>query len=301
MRPVLSPAEALGLSGATLEGRIRRATHHVPDAIFARLAERLRLDAWDNQMIYERDGVDEPVRIMLRPLLVMPDQLAYVHHVCLQMTEALRRLPQLYLEDAEIRRIVAITPDEERWFRDTWTPAHNTYNSIYGRLDAVCDFTGQAWQDSLHFMEPNLTGVGGIHFAPIAEELVMRDVVPTLLAHNPGLHVQLPRDQRELFVQILIDHARNLGRTSCRLCFVEAKYVRQGPEEQSHLREYLAARHNLTIAHAWRRDDHYHVEWRLPEIADRLSRIARDVCEQRYPRARYGIESASGTYGLCGD
>ena len=250
MRPVLSHAEALGLSGATLEGRIRRATHHVADATFARIAERLRIDAWDNQMIYERDGVDEAVRIMLRPLLVMPEQLSYVHHVCLQMTEALRRLPQLYLDDPHIRRILAINPDEERWFRDTWTPAHNTYNSIYGRLDAVCDFTGAAWQDSLHFMEPNLSGVGGIHFAPIAEQLVMRDVVPTLLAHNPELHIQLPRDQRELFVQILIDHARNLGRANCRLCFVEAKYVRQGPEEQSHLRDYLSKRHDLTIAHA---------------------------------------------------
>lgn len=250
MRPVLSPAEALGLSGATLEGRIRRATHHVPDSTFARIAERLRADAWDNQMIYERDGAEEAVRIMLRPLLVMPEQLGYVHHLCLRMTQALKRLPQLYLEDAHIRRIVAIDEGEERWFRDTWTPAHNTYNPIYGRLDAVCDFTGAAWQDSLHFMEPNLSGVGGIHFAPIAEQLVMRDVVPTLLAHNPELHVQLPRDQRELFVQLLIDHARNLNRANCRLCFVEAKYVHEGPEEQSTLRDYLAARHGLTIAHA---------------------------------------------------
>ena len=42
MRSVLSPAETLGLSGATLEGRVRRAVHHVSDATFARLADRLR-------------------------------------------------------------------------------------------------------------------------------------------------------------------------------------------------------------------------------------------------------------------
>jgi carboxypeptidase Taq len=250
MRPVLSPAEALGLSGATLEARIRRAATHVTDATFARIDERLRADARTNQMIYEHEGVEEPIRLMLRPLLVMQEQLSYVHHVCLQLIEALKRLPDLYLEDERIRAIVAITPDEERWFRDTWTKDHQGFNSIYGRLDAVCDFTGAGWQDSLHFMEPNLSGVGGIHFAPVAEQLVMRDILPTLLGHDPGLVVELPRDQRDLFVQVLIDHARTIGRDSCQLCFVEPKYVHDGPNEQSVLSDFLSRRHNLTIAHA---------------------------------------------------
>ena len=250
MRPVLSPAEALGLSGATLEARIRRAANHVSDATFARIAGRLLADAKANEMIYEHEGVQEPVRLMLRPLLVMQEQLAYVHHVCLQLIEALKRLPDLYLRDQRIRKIVAITPDEERWFRGTWTPEHSRFNSIYGRLDAVCDFTGAGWQDSLHFMEPNLTGVGGIHYAPVAENLVMRDIVPTLLAHDPSLVVELPRDQRDLFVQVLIDHARAIGRESCQLCFVEPKYVHEGPAEQSVLSEFLSRRHGLSIAHA---------------------------------------------------
>ncbi|MGH6734780.1 MAG: carboxypeptidase M32 [Methyloceanibacter sp.] len=250
MRPILSPAEALGLSGATLEARIRRAANHVSDATFARIAERLRADAIANEMIYEHEGVQEPVRLMLRPLLVMQEQLSYVHHVCLQLIEALKRLPDLYLQDETIRRIVAVTPDEERWVRETWTKDHSRVNSIYGRLDAVCDFTGAGWQESLHFMEPNLTGVGGIHYAPVAEQMVMRDIVPTLLAHDPGLVVELPRDQRELFVQVLIDHARAIGRESCQLCFVEPKYVHEGPAEQSVLSEFLSRQHGLTIAHA---------------------------------------------------
>jgi carboxypeptidase Taq len=240
----------LGLSGATLDARIRRAAQHVSDATFARIAERLRADALANQMIYERDGVREPIRVMLRPLLAMREQLSYVHFVCLQLTEALKRLPDLYLQDEQVRRIVAITPEEEGWLRDTWTPDHPRFNSVYGRLDAVCDFTGAAWRDSLHFMEPNLTGVGGIHFAPLAEELVMRDVVPTLTAHDPELAIELPRDQRELFLQVLIDHARAVGRDSCQVCFVEPKYVHDGPDEQSVLSEYLASRHGIPVAHA---------------------------------------------------
>ena len=250
MRPILSPAEALGLSGATLEARIRRAANHVSDATFARIAAHLRSDAGVNEMIYEYEGAQEPVRLMLRPLLVMQEQLSYVHHVCLQLIEALKRLPDLYLQDERIRKIVAITPEEQRWFCDTWTKDHSRFNSIYGRLDAVCDFTGANWQDSLHFMEPNLTGVGGIHYAPVAEQLVMRDVLPTLLAHDPYLVVDLPRDQRDLFVQVLIDHARAIGRDSCQLCFVEPKYVPEGPPEQSVLSQFLSRRHGLTIAHA---------------------------------------------------
>jgi carboxypeptidase Taq len=250
VRPVLSPAEALGLSGATLEARIRRAANHVTDATFARIDERLRADARTNQLVYEHEGVEEPIRLMLRPLLVMQEQLSYVHHVCLQLIEALKRLPDLYLEDERIRTIVAITPDEERWFRDTWTKDHQRFNSIYGRLDAVCDFTAAGWQDSLHFMEPNLSGVGGTHFAPVAEQLVMRNILPTLLGHDPGLVVELPRDQRDLFIQVLIDHARTIGRNSCQLCFVEPKYVHDGPNEQSALIDFLSRRHDLTIAHA---------------------------------------------------
>src|SRR5262249_37425382 len=155
--------------------------------------------------------------------LVMPDQLSYVHHVCLRLTEALKKVPALYLEDPRVRRILAITPEEESWFRTHWSRRHQRLNPIYGRLDAVCDFTSSGWQDSLHFMEPNLSGVGGIHYAPVAEQLVMRDVVPTLCAHDPELRIELPRDQRDLFLQGLIDHARALGRKSCNLCFVEPK------------------------------------------------------------------------------
>src|SRR6187431_3167003 len=90
-----------------------------------RADRRMLADARANEMIYEHEGVQEPVRLMLRPLLVMQEQLSYVHYVCLQLIEALKRLPDLYLQDERIRKIVAITPDEERWFRDTWTKEHS--------------------------------------------------------------------------------------------------------------------------------------------------------------------------------
>jgi carboxypeptidase Taq len=247
---MLSPAETVGLLGTTLDNRVRRAIQQVGDGALARISERLRADALASAVVYERDGVAEPVRIMLRPLLAMPEQLSYVDHVCLKLIEALKRLPDLYLADEQVRKVLAITPDEDRWLRDTWSPQHQNRNSIYGRLDAVCDFTSAGWQESLLFLEPNLSGVGGIHYAPLAEQLVMRDVIPTLLAHDPELDIELPRDQRELFLQVLIDHSRAIGRETCRLCLVEPKYEHDGPNEQSILREHLAETHGLVIVHA---------------------------------------------------
>jgi carboxypeptidase Taq len=250
MQPILSPAERLGLSGATLDSRVRRAAHDVSDASLRRIAERLRADALTNRIIYEREGEEEAVRIMPRPLLAMPEQLDYVHHVCLTLTEALKRTPQLYQDDPAIRRILAISEAEERFFKDCWTPAHQRLNPVYGRLDAVCDFTAAGWQDSLQFMEPNLSGVGGIYFAPLAEQLVMRHIVPPLLAHDSGLSIEMPRDQRTLFLQLLMDHARALGRPSSQLCLVEPKYVHDGPNEQSVLAHFLTETHGVVIAHA---------------------------------------------------
>ena len=250
MKPVISPAELLGLSGASLDSRVRGATHHIADITFQGIADRLRADARENGLIYEHNGVPEPVRIMMRPLLAFREQLTYVHHVCLQLTETLKRFASLYIENKHIREVLAISPSEERWLRETWTLAHGRNNPVYGRLDAACDFTAAGWQQTLKFMEPNLSGVGGIHFAPIAEQLIMRDVVPSLLAHDPELAIELPQDQRNLFVQVLIDHARALGRTSCNLCFVEPKYEHDGPDEQTVLSRFLTEQYGLTITHA---------------------------------------------------
>ena len=144
---MLSPTESLGLTGATLEARVRRASHYASDATLAAISAHLDSDAAANDIFYEREGASETIRIMLRPLLVMPDQLSYVHHVCLRLTEALKRIPALYMQDPRVRQILAITPGEEVWFKSHWSRQHQRLNPIYGRLDAVCDFTGSGWQD----------------------------------------------------------------------------------------------------------------------------------------------------------
>ena len=249
---MLSPAEELGLAGAALDARVRRAIHHIPDATLAWLSRRLAEDARINGLVYEREDGVETIRIMLRPLLVMPEQVTYLHNVCSRIVDALKRLPELYFEDPEVRSLLRLAPDEEAWLKDGFGTLQGSPNTLYGRLDAVCDFTGARWQDSLRFLEPNLSGVGGIHFSPLAESLVMRDIVPTLLRYDPGLGIERPPDQRDLFLQVLLDHARAIGRSGSNICLVEPKYVHEGPNEQSAIAAYFQERHGVVVAHGTR-------------------------------------------------
>ena len=94
------------------------------------------------------------------------------------------------MRDAEVRKILPLAADECAWFDETWALIAHAPNPLYGRLDAVCDFTSARWQDSLRFMEPNLSGVGGIHLGPLSETLVMRDVVPHVQSHDPAAHAR---------------------------------------------------------------------------------------------------------------
>jgi carboxypeptidase Taq len=247
---VLTPAEQLGLAGAALDARVRQAVNFIPDSTLVHVARRLADDARASAVVYVHHGAVETVRVMLRPLLLMPEQLGYLHHVCTRIMSALARFPELYARDADVRRALPLADDERAWLEEVWPAVANAETPLYGRLDAVSDFTSARWQDSLRFMEPNLSGVGGIHLGPLAETLVMRDVVPTLQNYDPLLAIDAPRDQRDLFLQVLLDHARAIGSAGRNLCLVEPKYVAEGPEEQSHLVEYYRAQRGIELAHA---------------------------------------------------
>jgi len=287
---MLTPAEAVGLRGKQIDGRLRRAASRSSGARLQALTERLRDDAWRNHVVYERDGTAEAVRIMLRPLAATRDQLAYVHHVCAVLTDALRRLADLYLTDADVRRVLRLDPIEAAWLTDLWSERHGRNNPIYGRLDAVCDFSSAGWRNSLAFLEPNLSGIGGIYYAPVVEQLVMRDVVAEMRRHDPELHLELPRDQRELFMQALIEHAESVGRPFRTLAFIEPKYERSGPDEQRVLAEFIEGRYGITVVHVDPReltlvDDEVWADGRIVDIAYRDYEVRDLIALEREERA----------------
>ena len=141
--------EELGLSGLNLDSRVRKVFYALKPAELAELVDRVQKEAWERKLIYERDGKMETIPRLAAPSAVMPDQLAYLHFVSLTLLNALKRLPEMYLADAEIRRIVPLSEDEEAWLRDSWGPSQRDNNPVFGRLDGVIEFTSPMWKDSL--------------------------------------------------------------------------------------------------------------------------------------------------------
>lgn len=251
---MLTPAEEVGLSGLGLASRVRKAFYTIPEPELRSLIEQLQQASLDRHLIYLRDGRPEPVRVLPVPLTVLPDQLAYVQTATITIINALKRLPELYLRDAAVREILRLTPEEEAWFHDCWSACSRESDPVFGRLDAVVDFTSPMWKDSLRFLEPNLSGVGGIHLVPTTEGIVADYVAPVLESRAPDLRLETGHDIRELLMQEMFDHLEAIGRERRNIAFIEPIQAGSGPDEQEALARFYHDRYGLKILHADPRD-----------------------------------------------
>jgi len=289
MATVLTPAEERGLSGLSLDSRVRQVFYAIPPQTIVAMVERMEDEAFKRSLLYVRDGQPEAIRVFLRPTGVMPDQLAYLHFVSLTIVNALKRLPELYIQDFAVRAAVPLTPPEEKWLWDSYGPSQRETNPVFGRLDAMVDFTSPMWKDSLRFVEPNLCGVGGIHLIPTCEQMLADVVLPVIQEYDPQLRLEVGQDLRELFIQEVFDHLEAIGRAGQNVCFIEPKYAGDGPNEQAALAEYFRARHGLTILHAdpselymrkgevWYEDSQVDVAYRDYEVRDIIGLEAEGV------------------------
>ena len=247
---MLTPAEELGLSGMSLASRTRNAFHKLPEPAVLALIQNIGAETLRRHVVYMRDGVREGVRIMPCPVTALPDQLSYIHFVSQTIHNALKRLPELYLQDFAVRDVLRLSPDEEEWLWHCWGPGQRENNPIFGRLDALVDFTSPMWKQSLNFVEPNLSGIGGLHLLPTAERIVADLVVPLLQAQDDQLRLETAQDIRELLMQEVVDHLEAIGRPARTICCVEPKYAGSGPDEQEELARYLHDRHGMKLLHA---------------------------------------------------
>ena len=236
---MLTPAEELGLGGMNLAGRVRRAFYKLDPPALVGLAQCIRRECERRHVVYMRDGQVETVRILPCPLTVLPDQIGYVSYVTLTIQNALKRLPDIYSEDEDVRELLQLSEGEERWLADCWTESHREYCPIFSRLDAVVDFTSPMWKESLKFVEPNLSGIGGLHLAPMCQNIVAEEVFPILHNFDPELDLTVGQDIRELLMREILDHLEAIGRSGRNICFVEPKFATSGIDEQEELRPVL--------------------------------------------------------------
>ncbi len=247
---VLTPAEEVGLAGHRLARRVQRAFESVPADEMKSLLEAVHDLATKRHLSYQRDGITETIRLFPFPITLRQDQLGYVHYVSQTILNCIKRLPDVYFADPVVREILRVTPDEERWLLDCWTPAHREANPIFSRLDAVVDFSSAMWKDTLKFLEPNLTGIGGVHLAPTSDRVLADLVIPVLRARDPKISLQLGADIRELLLQDILEHLEAVGRSEGRVVLVDPKYETDGPDEPEALVRYFHDRHGITMLHA---------------------------------------------------
>jgi hypothetical protein len=237
-----TPSEEVGLMGLRLATRVQHAFDRIPDEQKVELLETVRRTAADRHLAYLRDGVTETIRLLPCPLTLRPDQLGYTHYITQTVQNCIKRFPDLYFEIPRVREILRVTPVEEEWLSECWTPAHREANPVFGRLDAVVDYTTAMWKDSIRFMEPNLSGIGGLHIGPTAMGVVADVVVPMLLAQDPTIRLQLTEDIRELLLQDIMEHLEAVGPRDGNVVLVDPKYDADGPDEPEVLATYFPSR-----------------------------------------------------------
>ena len=188
---MLTLAEEIGLGGYHLASRVRKAFLSLPAAEIAGLMQRVREESSRRHMVYLRDGQADVVSLFPLPLTALPDQLSYLHYVSLTVQNALKRLPDIYFQDFAVREVLRLPPEEEAWLLECWGPSQRENNPIFGRLDAVIDFTSPMWKNSLRFMEPNMSGIGGLNLVPTAERVIGEVVLPRLAEQDEDLQLEL--------------------------------------------------------------------------------------------------------------
>ncbi len=245
-----SPAETSGLRGAQLAARVRQALYHLPAAELAAAHERMRQGAIERHMDYFTDGRVATIRVLPCPITLLPEQLAYLHSVTRTLHAGLLRMPELYFADPAVRELFRLDPAEDEWLRACWTPAVRSRNPVFDRLDCMVDYASPIWKDTLRFVEPNLTGIGGLYLVPAVEEVVDEVIVPLLVSQDPGIRLTRLLDARILLLKELVEHLEAVGRPGGTICLVEPKYELEGIDEQRRLVEYFSDRHGILMLHA---------------------------------------------------
>ncbi len=210
-----SPDE-YGLRGVSLDLYLRQIFAALPAEEVRALSRAVHDESKRRELVYYHDGNIEVINVLLRPVAVFSEQLNYLHYVSQTLLGALKRMPELYLKDFQVRRIVPLEEGEAKWLWDTWGASHNQFHTVFGRLDAIADFTAAFAKDSLSFIEPNLVGAGGIHLIPASEDTILGTVVPMMERAAPDLELHKTDDLRETLCRKLWTMPRRRGAVGAR-------------------------------------------------------------------------------------
>lgn len=185
------------------------------------------------------DDTSKTIELALVPWVVTPTQLAFFRDAVHQMVSALAKLPRLYAQDPQVRRILPFDAMQESWLHLAVKHTSAPF-AVLGRLDSTAAYGHANWRADFQFLEPNCVGVGGVHYAP-AGCSVLVDVLADLCEHAfPGRTVGPTPDPRQLLIEELTRVARRIGRPLRRVALIENTDYTTGTDEFSHLARYLS-------------------------------------------------------------
>lgn len=191
-------------------------------------------------MLYEEeDGSRRPIHLMLRPRLISPKQRDYFLHACRMMNQAFAKLSRLYLEHSQVQALFPFTPKEQEWMMEYLPKQIHTSHTLISRWDANTNFSGKNWRASFHFLEVNGVGVGGLHYTPTAEGIILDKVIEKLKKYDGNLEIEENDDVRKILLAELKAHLKALGRKRCNIGLVQDDRFKGGPLDFFYLTKFF--------------------------------------------------------------
>ncbi|MBI1871000.1 MAG: hypothetical protein HYS07_07395 [Chlamydiae bacterium] len=194
------------------------------------LFQEVKKESRKQGMIYEEsDGKTRVIPLMIRPRLIRPHQRDYFLKVCYHMNQAYQKLIQLYFSHPKIQTLFPFTPEEKKWLNDYFPKNPKAPHTLITRWDANTNFSGRQWKASFHFLEVNGVGVGGLHYTPTAERIILEVVLGALRKRGHSLKIRPNDDVRQILLWELQSHLKSLGQKRCHIGLVLDDRTKGGP------------------------------------------------------------------------
>ena len=176
------------------------------------LFEEMRRECLARGIVYEEDdGTIRAVPVLIRPRLLAPHQVEYFRRVAAQMNSAFAKLGRWYRELPALGQVFKFNPAEQIWM-DRYLPAClQSPDALVMRWDANASFSGRHWRGQFSFFEANGVGVGGMHYGPAVDGVMLDVVLPRLRKLDPSLILYPAGTACAMLHRQLLAHARSLG------------------------------------------------------------------------------------------
>lgn len=162
------------MSDRASERTIRESIEMRPD--FAQLTRRLRAGAVRRRIDYQK-GPDRriPINLMVTPAVLGTAQVRFLHRLTNAINGVIRRMPELFHTDPEVRAVLPFPADEEDWVRDCYR--RGTRQPLVTRIDYDVHNAGPGATLGTVAFEPNGVSIGGIYYAGACPALIQEVVL----------------------------------------------------------------------------------------------------------------------------